>query len=230
MSRHRPGSSGSSRWKYVVGGTLAVTLAALAGLAVLTTGGPPPAVRGQAAAAAPPAQPPAPSSDAPGATPGASPSAKPRPSTSPSRPAPAPGGRSRDFSVTFYGAADNDPPGSRDIAYASVHRQAGGSGTWADPTMFATDRTELPVGTRIYFAPLRRYFVMEDDCTECDQDWTQRRPHIDLWAGAATDSGIVRCEDSLTRDGQSAVLVNPPPNLPVTPGPLYDNGQCARRQ
>ena len=168
MSRHRPGSSGSSRWKYVVGGTLAVTLAALAGLAVLTTGGPPPAVRGQAAAAAPPAQPPAPSSDAPGATPGASPSAKPR--------------------------------------------------------------TELPVGTRIYFAPLRRYFVMEDDCTECDQDWTQRRPHIDLWAGAATDSGIVRCEDSLTRDGQSAVLVNPPPNLPVTPGPLYDDGQCARRQ
>ena len=111
-----------------------------------------------------------------------------------------------------------------------MHRQAGGSGTWADPTTFATDRTELPVGTRIYFAPLRRYFVMEDDCTECDQDWTQRRPHIDLWAGAATDSGIVRCEDSLTRDGQSAVLVNPPPNLPVTPGPLYDDGRCARRQ
>ena len=113
MSRHRPGSSGSSRWKYVVGGTLAVTLAALAGLAVLTTGGPPPAVRGQAAAAAPPAQPPAPSSDAPGATPGASPSAKPRPSTGPSRPAPASRGQSRNFSVTFerFGGGWQPPQG-----------------------------------------------------------------------------------------------------------------------
>ena len=69
---------------------------------------------------------------------------------------------------------------------------------------------------------------MEDDCVECDADWSQGRPHIDLWAGTATDSGIVRCEDSLTRDGQSAVLVNPPPNLPVNPGQLYSNGRCVK--
>jgi hypothetical protein len=210
---------------------LAVTVAALAGLAVLTMGGTPPSMRGQAAAAAaPPAAPPSSAAVSDAASPSASatPSARPKPSPSRSTPAPKPGGQARSFSVTYYGAADNDPPGSRDIAYPAVHGQAGGAGTWADPTTFATDRRELPVGTRIYFAPLRRYFVMEDDCVECDADWSQGRPHIDLWAGTATDSGIVRCEDSLTRDGQSAVLVNPPPNLPVTPGPLYSNGRCVR--
>jgi hypothetical protein len=230
VSRHRPNVGGSRRWKFLVGGTLAVTLAVLAGVAVLTSGGPSPAARWQAATAAAQAPSAATGSAAPSAAPSASPPAKPRPSTTPGRPAPAPGkgGQSRTFSVTFYGAADNTPPGSRDIAFPKVHQQAGGSGTWADPTTFATDRRELPAGTRIYFAPLRRYFVMEDDCTECDEDFTQGRAHIDLWAGTATDSGIVRCEDSLTRDGPSAVLVNPPPNLPVTPGQLYDNGKCVK--
>src|SRR5207248_11431451 len=41
--------------KLLVGATLAVTLAVLGGLAALTMGGTPPSVRGQAAAAAPPA-------------------------------------------------------------------------------------------------------------------------------------------------------------------------------
>ena len=228
MSRHhRRGTS-----KLLVGATLAVTLAALAGLAALTLGGTPASVRGQAAAAAPPAAPPSSDAASDAASPSASaaPSARPKPSPSRTTPAPRSGGQTRSFSVTYYGAADNTPSGSRDIAYPSVHDQAGGAGTWADPTTFATDRRELPVGTRIYFAPLRRYFVMEDDCVECDADHSQGRPHIDLWAGTATDSGIVRCEDSLTRDGQSAVLVNPPPNLPVTPGQLYANGKCVHLQ
>jgi hypothetical protein len=224
VSRHRRNGGGTVRWKLAVTATgLVLTVAAWA---LLATGGAPTSVRGQAAAAAPAAPPP--SADAP-------PSPSPRPpSASPARSSAAPGGQARNFYVTFYGAADNTPRGSRTIAYPTVHREAGGTGTYRDPTTFATDRTELPVGTRIYVAPLRRYFVMEDDCTECDADWQghgpnggPRFPHVDLWAGAATDKGIVRCENSLTRDGLSAVLVNPPPNLPVSPGPLYDNGRCA---
>jgi hypothetical protein len=242
VSRHRIGRSRTFRWKtpITVAGVLVVL--AVAGWALIggTGAGPVP----KAAAG-----PPLPSSAPASPTAGASPSASPSPTRSPSRapspsrsatvPAPPPpaAGQSRGFYVTYYGAADNTPPGSREIAYATVHSQAGGTGTYRDPITFATDRTELPVGTIIYFAPLRRYFVMEDSCTECEEDWRghgpdggPRFPHIDLWAGTATDSGIGRCENSLTRDGQSTVLVGPPSNLPVTPGQLYDGRSCAKLQ
>jgi len=169
--------------------------------------------------------------------PSLSPSQSARPGASPSRsPAASPtGGQRRAFYVTFYGAAVNTPPGSRDIAYPTAHRQAGGTGTYRDPITLATDRTEVAVGTVVYYAPLRRYFVMEDSCTDCEEEWRGRGPaggprfpHIDLWTGTATDDGIIRCENSLTRDGQSTVLVDPPPNLPVSPGPLYDGRTCFR--
>jgi hypothetical protein len=198
---------------------------------VLGSDGGPPADRDRPAAAAPPAAPasaePTSANPTPSPTPSATRSPTPKPSPTPSQKP----GQSRSFAITFYGAADNTPPGSRAIAYGTVHSQAGGTGTYRDPITFATDRTEVPVGTVIYYAPLRRYFVMEDDCTECDEEWQRSRsPHIDLWAGTATDKGIVRCENSLTRDGQQQVLVNPPPNLPVTPGQLYDNGRCVKLQ
>ncbi len=75
--------------------------------------------------------------------------------------------------------------------------------------------------------------TVNDPITECDQDWEgsgpnggPRFPHIDLYIGSATDSGIVACEDSLTKDGQVDVLVDPPPNLAVDSSPLYANGHC----
>lgn len=240
MSRHRLGRARTLRPTHVAIAATLVLALAVGAWAVFGTGGTPPASRDRPAAAAPPAEssdPPAPSPTAsPASSLSASPSAKPSPPASRSA-APSPAGQPRGFYITYYGAADNDPPGSRAIAYGAVHSQAGGTGTYRDPITFATDRTELAVGTVIYYAPLRRYFVMEDDCTECDEDWRghgpdggPRFPHIDLWAGAATDAGIVRCENSLTRDGQSPVLVNPPGNLPVSPGPLYDNGRCVKPQ
>jgi hypothetical protein len=158
----------------------------------------------------------------------------PTPAAAPSRPA-APGhpppppnpGQTRRFEVTLYGALDNDPPGSSDIAYPTVHRQAGGTGTFRDPVTFATSRAELPVGTVVYYPFLKRYFVMEDQCVECEQEWNSRKfPHIDLWAGDATDDGIIDCEDALTQDGQVAVVVHPAANLPVDTTPLYAAGRC----
>ena len=139
--------------------------------------------------------------------------------------------------VTLYGALDNTPPGSTDIAYPVIHSSAGGTGTYSDPVTFATDKAELPVGTRVYYPYLKKYFIMEDDCTECDQDWTGQGPdggphyrHIDLWAGDSTDNAILACEDSLTQDGQVPVIVDPPSGEPVDTKPIFNTStlQCYR--
>jgi hypothetical protein len=69
--------------------------------------------------------------------------------------------------LTFYGYWDNTPPGSA-IAYPQIHKTAGGTGTYADPITFATDKSELAPGTIIYVPRVEKYFIMEDDCEECD--------------------------------------------------------------
>jgi hypothetical protein len=126
--------------------------------------------------------------------------------------------------TTLYGWDDNSPPGCA-IAYPYIHQCAGGAGTYADPTTFATDSSELAPGTIVYVPALYRYFIMEDDCAECDQDWTGQGPdggpdyhHIDLWAGGASGddaTALFNCEDYWTSNGQVPVLVNPPSNEPV---------------
>jgi hypothetical protein len=128
--------------------------------------------------------------------------------------------------MTFYAAYDNDPAGSTDIAYPNErHSKAGGTGTFADPLTFATDPNELPPGTMIYYAPLRRYFVMEDECAECIDDWkASKRPRIDLWTSASTDKRVLGCEETLTPDGLVSVQINPPADRPVDPRPLFDAG------
>jgi hypothetical protein len=139
------------------------------------------------------------------------------------------GGETRQYYVTLYGAHDNTPANSRDIAYPDIHKEAGGTGTFADPTTFATDKSELAPGTKIYYPYLKRYFIMEDDCTECDDDWKGHGPnraHIDLWAGASNDAAILPCEEALTQDGQVDVVVNPPDNLPVDAGEVFHDGKC----
>ncbi|GAA3435694.1 hypothetical protein [Kutzneria kofuensis] len=125
--------------------------------------------------------------------------------------------------ITFYGAADNDPPGSREIAFPDVmHGRAGGTGTFDDPITFAAQQGSFKPGTKIYVPDVRRYFILEDTCANCAGS------HVDLWAGAATDRGIVKCEDSLTRNGSRPYQVNPPAGLAVSPGDLYQNGHCFR--
>jgi hypothetical protein len=123
--------------------------------------------------------------------------------------------------VTLYGWDDNSPPGCA-TAYSGC---AGGLGTYSDPITFATDESELPVGTVVYYTPLARYFVMGDDCVECDEDWTGQGPdggpnyrHIDLWAGGASGdnaTALINCEDNWTSNGQAPVIVDPPSNEPV---------------
>jgi hypothetical protein len=148
----------------------------------------------------------------------------------PRRAAPAVGrpGRMWSVVVTFYGAGDNDPPGSRDIAHPNaLHSVAGGIGTYANPVSLASDRREIAVGTRVYYPALAMYFVMEDDCAGCIDDWSSdRTPHIDLWAGNHSGNDFLACENALTPSERVTVEVNPPSGRPVDTRPLYDGRDC----
>ncbi len=131
--------------------------------------------------------------------------------------------------VTFYSAADNDPPGSSEIAHPNTrHSVAGGSGTYQDPLTLATDPREIRPGVLVYYPRLQKYFVMEDDCATCIQQWTATRtPHVDLWMPAPMGSAVDSCEAALTPDNRDTIEVNPPPGLPIDPRPLYDSaGHC----
>ncbi|QUQ64697.1 hypothetical protein [Kutzneria sp. CA-103260] len=124
--------------------------------------------------------------------------------------------------VTLYGALDNDPPGSAAIAYPHKHEQAGGTGTYADPVTFATDKAEMAPGTIVYYPYLKKYFIMEDGCAACSSDWSHgKKKHIDLWAGNSSDRAILDCENKLTKS-PGAVDVKPANNLKVDTTPIFD--------
>jgi hypothetical protein len=144
--------------------------------------------------------------------------------------------------ITFYGWPDNSPPGNA-IAHPVIHQVASGSGTYCNPTTFATERANdatIPYGTKIYVTAIKQYFVREDLCAAsgpptgsgsngCYKLW------FDLWIGGNARSNVpavVRCERKLTPGTKTDVIVNPPANLPVAhPGPIYrnlpkPNGSC----
>ncbi|MGH4023974.1 MAG: hypothetical protein ACRDRV_05245 [Pseudonocardiaceae bacterium] len=130
--------------------------------------------------------------------------------------------------VTFYGAADNDPPGSAAIAYPGLHETAGGIGTYADPITFATRYHQTyPPGTRIYLPRLAKYAVMEDDCA-CDQPAN----HVDLWmGGVGHDQGVVACANRMTLAGNESIVKDPDPDRPVDLRPLYSSSTgCITRE
>jgi 3D (Asp-Asp-Asp) domain-containing protein len=132
--------------------------------------------------------------------------------------------------VTFYGWADNSPPGAaiaypKNGAFPTLHNTAGGTGTYADPITFASDRTEFAPGTRLYVPFIEKYVIMEDDCGQCDTDWTTAHKwHIDVWMNSnasESSSALIACEDAWTR-AQTSVEVNPPSSQLVTTAPLFD--------
>jgi hypothetical protein len=141
-------------------------------------------------------------------------------------------GRMQAVYLTFYGWPDNSPPGNA-IAYQksdgfpTVHNGAGGTGTYADPITFATDQAEFAVGTLLFAPVIQKYLIMEDDCAECDTDWSgSQKWHIDVWMNSnASDNSndVLACEDQWTRTS-TTVEVNPPPGRDATTPPLFDPG------
>jgi len=110
--------------------------------------------------------------------------------------APASAATSGTYFVTLYGWPDNSPPGGA-IAYPGLHSTAGGTGTFSDPITFATDRSEIAPGTKVYYSFLKRYFIMEDDCAQCDQDWN---------GGGADKFQIVYPSNSILAEPPVAVI------------------------
>jgi hypothetical protein len=129
----------------------------------------------------------------------------------------------RAVEMTFYGWDDNSPPGAA-IAYPTIHTVAGGTGTYADPITYATDKSELAPGTRVYAPVIEKYLVMEDDCGQCDTDWGSMKWHIDVWMnsnGMETASALYACEDQWTQTS-TTIEIDPPPGRLVTTNPLFD--------
>jgi hypothetical protein len=136
--------------------------------------------------------------------------------------------------MTLYGWADNSPPGPV-IAHPCLHNSAGGVGTFSNPVTFATDVSELAWCQVIYVPYMKRYFIHEDECSECDSDWARFHLYrFDMWAGGDANSrqspekkALRACESTWTRadsvndPANPTVIVDPPSNLPVTTAPIF---------
>ncbi|MFD1048949.1 ricin-type beta-trefoil lectin domain protein, partial [Kibdelosporangium lantanae] len=156
--------------------------------------------------------------------------------------APASAATTQQTFLTFYGWWDNTPPGG-DIAYPQIHSTAGGKGSFDDPITFATSTAELKAGTKVWVPRVRKYFIMEDGCDECDADWNGHGPnggpnlwHFDLWLGGKGGDPIkaIQCENALTHYNEDStptleqVIVDPPSNEKVSSDPIFNTrtGEC----
>ncbi|KAA8649449.1 hypothetical protein EYZ11_007760 [Aspergillus tanneri] len=129
------------------------------------------------------------------------------------------------FEVTFYGYADNDPPGA-DIAYdCGRGYKAGGTGTYNDPLTFATAPGEFAKCDIIYLPYLQKYLRFEDECEQCTSDYKDGKLHIDIWTGPTNSNGgskLLKCEDSLTPSASQIVVTNPPNSLTLALSSLLE--------
>ncbi|TNF19083.1 MAG: hypothetical protein EP318_15995 [Rhodobacteraceae bacterium] len=140
-----------------------------------------------------------------------------------------------DVYLTGYSFWDNTPPGSARIARPVIHRQAGGSGTYADPVTLAVGHSkrggrsqmDFPSGTRFYFPMLRKYAIVEDLCGDGPRPQlgpchTGRagRPWVDIYVGGRHQNPnfVDRCMRRIT--GFQTAILNPAPGLPVLPGEI----------
>ena len=91
----------------------------------------------------------------------------------------------------------------------------------------------LSPGTIIYVSFLKKYFIMEDDCSDCDSAWNNNHSYeISLWTGGdanSSQSAQQSCENSLTPSSSQAVEVKPASNLTIDTTPLFtDSGGCIK--
>ena len=172
--------------------------------------------------------------------------------------------------ITWYGYNDNScvteaQHGCNDIANPGLgprmHMGAtAGAGTYDDPSTAAASDTKDPghvfessggatltPGTLIYNPEVMQYFIFEDSCLECGDEYAcklspddtdepspptsckaRTNLHIDFWMGpsnAKQPASLLTCENDATIGapfaGAGVVIVNPPSDLPVRTGALY---------
>ncbi len=176
--------------------------------------------------------------------------------------------------ITYYGFNDNSctVESQHDcdtIAFPGLgpkqHQAATeGAGTYDDPITAAASSqgsemsggATLSPGTIIYNPEVKKYFIMEDSCLECGDEWQCHlssddtddpsppsgcQPgtylHIDFWMGPSFQQDATNlndCEDNSTfgnpYSGTGVVIVNPPDDLEVMSTALYSgvgaNGGC----
>lgn len=148
-----------------------------------------------------------------------------------------------DDPITAASSADTDPQNPTSSNPMHQFESSGGA--------------TLSPGTIIYNPEVQKYFIMEDSCIECGDEYAciispedmDESPvpagctpgtnlHIDFWMGPqfSTDTNdLNNCEDNSSvgspwTGGQTQIIVNPPPDLPVITSPLYTgtgaNGGC----
>ena len=112
-----------------------------------------------------------------------------------------------------------------DIAYPKIHKKAGGKGTYSDPITFAGAEKSIAPGSIVYISKFKKYFIFDDECEECQEDWSSSKMyHLDLWMGPtyAVD-GVVDCENQLSDDKVSTtVTLNPASTLAVNTTAFFD--------
>jgi hypothetical protein len=130
--------------------------------------------------------------------------------------------------LTGYSWQDNTPPGSSTVGEPVLHKEAGGTGTYADPITVAVPGHQGDMdwnpGTRFYLPSVKRYVMVEDSGAAKPPSGADT--HLDMWIGGqdGTKDTTDDCEDQLT--GNVPAIVNPPQNEPVMAGPIFASGKC----
>ncbi|KAL2045940.1 hypothetical protein ABVK25_011917 [Lepraria finkii] len=138
---------------------------------------------------------------------------------------------------TFYGYPDGNSDttsfgcsGTSPTGQGNNGGTAGGSGTYEDPETFATalTNTNFKECEIIYLPYLQKYFRYNDHCQQCITDLANGLTHIDLWIGSDTNGGAAQttCEDDFGAVEDQTIIRNPPTNLPVNSGALWDGSTC----
>ena len=82
---------------------------------------------------------------------------------------------------------------------------------------------------------MKRYFIHEDECVECDHDWARLHKYrFDMWAGGDAASvhdperaALFACESTWTRGNSindpknPTITINPKAGLPVTTARIF---------
>lgn len=141
--------------------------------------------------------------------------------------APAPNADSKTIQVqtTAYSFGDNQGSNNATICCGVIHKEAGGTGTFDDPTTLAVPGhggkgMQTPAGTKVYFQKYHFYGIVEDSGAT-----PKTLTRFDIWSDGRGNPDANQCMDNLT--GTSTAILNPPPGEPVGyVGPRSDANGC----